>query len=287
MEMEGGVRWDVRGALEKDPKDYWARVTLADLEVLVSKKDIVEDAYKSAVAVAEKDWFQLNSTRQQLLLLRDLNFRAEEVGAGLAIVDRALTRISPPEKAWAPQQVFLFSGHMIDAPNRKEPRFPADKEEIAAAAIAAKLDELKAGPNDLAFCGGACGGDLLFAEACLERGMRLDVRIPFDEPTFLQKSVAFAGDGWVDRYYKMKSNDKTRVYVMPEELGPLQENADPYARNNRWQLYTALSWGPDKVRFICLWNRQGGDGPGGTKHMYDTVQKYSGRVYVLDTNVLW
>src|SRR5439155_1257888 len=29
MEMEGGVRWDVRGALEKDPKDYWARVTLA------------------------------------------------------------------------------------------------------------------------------------------------------------------------------------------------------------------------------------------------------------------
>ena len=45
--------------------------------------------------------------------------------------------------------------------------------------------------------------------------------------------------------------------------------------------------GPDKVRFICLWNRKGGDGPGGTEHMYETVQKYSGRVYVLDTNVLW
>ena len=46
-------------------------------------------------------------------------------------------------------------------------------------------------------------------------------------------------------------------------------------------------WGPDKVRFICLWNRKGGDGPGGTEHMYETVQKYSGRVYVLDTNLLW
>ena len=286
-EMEGGVRWDVRGALEKDPKDYWARVTLADLEVLASEKDVVEDAYKSAVAVAEKDWFQLHSSRQQLLLLKDLGFRPQEVAAGLAIIERALSRTSPPERAWVPRQVFLFSGHMIDAPDREEPRFPADKEGIAAAAIAAKLDELKAGPADLAFCGGACGGDMLFAEACLQRGVRLDVRLPFDEPTFLQKSVAFAGDNWVDRYYKMKSDDKTRVYVMLDELGPLPKNANPYARNNLWQLYTALAWGPDKARFICLWNRKGGDGAGGTQHMVETVQKYSGRVYVLDTKKLW
>ena len=287
MEMEGGVRWDVRGALEKDPKDYWARVTLADLEVLLSTKDIVEDAYKSAVAVAEKDWFQLTSSRQQLLLLKDLGFRTQEVAAGLAIFDRALTRINPPEKAWTPRQVFLFSGHMIDLPDRKEPRFPADKEKIAAGAIAAKLDELKAGAEDLALCGGACGGDLLFAEACLERGVRLDVRIPFDEPTFLQKSVAFAGGGWAERYFKMKSDAKTRVYVMADELGPLPTGANPYARNNLWQLYTALAWGPDKVRFVCLWNRKGGDGVGGTQDMVETVQKYSGRVYVLDTTKLW
>ena len=286
-EMEGGVRWNVRGALEKDPKDYWARVTLADLEVLVSSKDVVEDAYKSAVAVAEKDWFQLNSSREQLLLLKALGFRTQEVEAGLAVIDRALSKVSPPQTTWTPKQVFLFSGHMIDAPDRKEPRFPPDKEKIAAAAIASKLDELKAGPGDLAFCGGACGGDILFGEACLERGVRLDVRIPFDEPTFLQKSVTFAGDGWVDRYYRMKSDDKTRIYVMTDELGPTPKNSNPYARNNLWQLYTALSWGPDKVRFICLWNRQGGDGPGGTKDMYETVQKYAGRVYVLDTSKLW
>ena len=287
MEMEGGVRWDVRGALEKDPKGYWARVTLADLEVLVSAKDVVEDAYKSAVAVAEKDWFQLNSSRQQLLLLKDLGFRTPEAEAGLAIIDRALSRINPPEKTWTPQQVFIFSGHMIDAPGREEPRFPPDKEKIAAAAIAAKLDELKAGQGDLAFCGGACGGDMLFAEACLERGVRLDVRLPFDEPTFLQNSVAFAGDSWVDRYYKMKSDEKTRIYIMPDELGPTPKNANPYARNNLWQLYTALAWGPDKVRFVCLWNRKGGDGAGGTQHMVETVQKYSGRVYILDTTKLW
>ena len=32
-----------------------------------------------------------------------------------------------------PRQVVLFSGHMIDAPGREKPRFPPDKEPIAAA----------------------------------------------------------------------------------------------------------------------------------------------------------
>ena len=171
-EMEAGVRWAVRGALEKDSKDYWARATLAELEALSSKKEIVEAALKSAVAVADKDWFKLNSSREQLLLYKDLGFRPAEVQSCVEIMDRALSRVTRPESRWAPRQVFLFSGHMIDAPDRKDPRFPADKEKIAADAIAAKLDELKAGPEDLAFCGGACGGELLFAEACLERGVQ-------------------------------------------------------------------------------------------------------------------
>ena len=285
--IAGGVRWAARTASKRKPKEYWPRVTLAELEVLTNDKGAVQSAYKNAVAVVDNDWFSLHSSREQLLLLKDLEFRPDEVNAAVQVVERELNRIAEPKKKWSPKQVFIFSGHMIDAPNRKEPRFPADKEQIAAAAIAAKLDELKAGHGDLAFCGGACGGDMLFAEACLERGVRLDVRLPFDEPTFLQNSVAFAGDSWVDRYYKMKSDEKTRIYVMPDELGPTPKNGNPYARNNLWQLYTALAWGPDKVRFVCLWNRKGGDGAGGTQHMVETVQKYSGRVYILDTTKLW
>ena len=63
-----------------------------------------------------------------------------------------------------PKNVLLFSGHMIDAPDRQTPRFPADKEPVAAGAIADTLAKLGAGPGDLAICGGACGGDLIFAE---------------------------------------------------------------------------------------------------------------------------
>jgi len=287
IEMEGGVRWAIRGALERNPKDYWARISLAELEVLVGARKAVDAAYRNAVAVADKDWFKLNSSRQQLELLRHLGFRPEEVEAGLAVLDRALSRLNPPDKSWRPRQVLLFSGHMIDAPNRVEPRFPADKEKIAGAAIAAILEKLDAGSEDLALCGGACGGDLLFAEASLARGLKLEVRLAFDEPTFLQKSVSFAPGKWTERYFQVKSHPNTTTLIMPEELGPLPAAANPFARINLWQLYTSLAWGPEKVRFVCLWNRNGGDGPGGTQHMFETVQKYSGRVYVIDTTTLW
>jgi hypothetical protein len=191
----------------------------------------------------------------------------------------ALKKYKPP---FEPRYVFLFSGHMIDAPGRKEPRFPADKEKIADREIAKKLDELDAGPKDLALCGGACGGDLLFAEACLKLGVYLQIRIPFDELTFLKNSVTFAGGNWRDRYYAVKNNKLTTLLVMPEELGPTPENANPYERDNLWQLYTALSMGADKVRLICLWDGKGGDGPGGTAHMYNEVKRRTGHVTWID-----
>ena len=133
---------------------------------------------------------------------------------------------------------------------------------------------------------GACGGDLLFAQAALDRGLRLELRLPFDEPEFLARSVAFAGDGWVDQYYKVKSSDHTKLFVMPEELGPTPAKRDTYERANLWQLYTALAWGPERVRFIALWSGENSGKPGGTDHMIDAVRRRSGRVYVIDSNVL-
>jgi hypothetical protein len=199
------------------------------------------------------------------------------------IFDPALKKYKPPIE---PRYVFLFSGHMIDAPGRKEARFPPGKEAKAAEAIAKKLDELGAGRKDLALCGGACGGDTLFAEACIKLGLCLEIRIPFDESTFLKNSVTFAGESWRDRYYAVKNNRLTTLFMMPEELGPTPADANPYERNNLWMLYTALSMGSEKVRFICLWDGKGGDGPGGTKHMHGEVLNRSGQVYVIDTNKL-
>ena len=288
--MEGGVRWVATSALGKETpnnKDFWARITLADLELLSGETKQIEKAYKHAVAAAREYWFGLDSSRQQLELLQDLNFRPPEVKTALAVIKRALVSTKKPKKNWQPRKVFLFSGHMIDAPDRKNPRFPSTMENIAAEAIFNKLSTLDANDQDLALCGGACGGDLLFAEACLKLNVSVQIRIPFDEPKFLQESVTFAGEHWRDRFFKVKSHEKTKILELPEELGALPPHSNPYERDNLWQLYSALSWGEDKVYFLCLWNRQGGDGPGGTRHMFDSVNQRSGNVHVLDTNVLF
>jgi hypothetical protein len=185
----------------------------------------------------------------------------------------------------SPRKAVLFSGHMIDAPGREKPRFPPDKEPIAARAIASALADLDVGPGDLSICGGACGGDLLFAEAALARGARLELYIPFEEPTFLEKSVDFAGGDWRARFFAAKARGV--LHVAPRELGPPQEGEDPYERNNRWMMDAALRFGADKVDFVCLWNGEGGDGPGGTKHMMEEVRQHGGRAQWLDTIKLW
>jgi hypothetical protein len=185
----------------------------------------------------------------------------------------------------ATRKVVLFSGHMIDAPGRERPRFPPDKEPIAAHAIAAALAELDVGARDLCICGGACGGDLLFAEAALARSARLELYIPFDEATFLAKSVAFAGDDWHARFFAAKA--RANLHVLPVELGPAPKAEDPYERNNRWMLDSAMRLGSSKVDLLCLWDGQGGDGPGGTRHMMEEVAEAGGRTHVLDTTNLW
>jgi len=238
------------------------------------------EQYQKALAIDPTDL----EAHRQLEILRDLGAGRVEVGAIPALPDKAREKLKAP---WVPRRVLLFSGHMIDASDRPEPRFPPDKEPIAARAISEKLSQLGAGQDDLGLCGGACGGDLLFAEAALNLGLRLEIRIPFPEPIFLQKSVTFAGEQWRERYSAVNKNSRTRLLVMPDELGPLPKNANPYERNNVWQLYSALAQGPEKVNFLCLWNGKGGDGPGGTKHMHDEVNKRSGLVYVLDTTTLW
>ena len=76
----------------------------------------------------------------------------------------------------------------------------------------------------------------------------------------------------------------------PEELGELPRHIDDhyvYVRCNLWLLYTALARGIKKVHFICLWNGGGGDGPGGTAHMYNEVKRRTGQVIWIDTRTAW
>ncbi|MGJ0514937.1 MAG: hypothetical protein ACR65O_04195 [Methylomicrobium sp.] len=190
---------------------------------------------------------------------------------------------SAGHETWLPERVFLFSGHMIDSPDRKTPRFPPDKENAARQRIAAALADLNAGPQDLGLTQGACGGDILFAEACRRRGVKLQLLQPFEEPVFIEKSVAFADAEWLQRYLTITSGLESPPLAAPRELGRLPPDMNAYERCNLWLLASALAYGAKKLVFICLWDGGGGEGPGGTAHMVEEVEKQKGRVIWLDT----
>ena len=116
----------VQSGAECEPDDrqrYWSQVTLGDLEVLIGAPNTVEGAYKEAIARNDKDWFALNSSLMQLQMLKDLGFQPDNVASGIATFEHALQKLTKPEDKWQPRHVFLFSGHMIDAPGRDQPVF--------------------------------------------------------------------------------------------------------------------------------------------------------------------
>lgn len=183
-------------------------------------------------------------------------------------------------------RVFLFSGHMIDAADRPEERFSERMTVAASDRISSLLDELGASEEDTGLCGGACGGDLLFASACLEREMNLEIHIPFLEPDFLDVSVNFAGPKWTNLYYEVKNNLRTRIHEMPVEYVETPQGVSKFEWNNQWLIKSALSCGSESVHFIFLWNGARGDGRGGTDGMYNLVRQFTDAVSVIDTKTL-
>jgi tetratricopeptide (TPR) repeat protein len=262
--------------------DYLSQALIADSLVLTGTPKAVEKAYKTAVTFAEDNWPALESSRRNLQILKDLGFNTENVEAALKVLDRALIKIKSANASRTPRRVFFFSGHAIDSPGRPEPRFPAIMEATAEMAIEEKLNELGAGPDDLALCAGSCGGDLLFAEACLQRGLRLEIRIPYEVSAFITSSVGWAGEQWVTRFYNVKNYPRTTLFTMPDELGQAPVSVNLWERNNLWQLYSALTSDAENVAFICLWNMQPSDGAGGVSHMHDLALNHSIDIHVLN-----
>jgi hypothetical protein len=273
--MAHGVRWAVECALAEDGRDYWARATLAELMLLTADADRVRQAYQEVAAVAG-DWFALDSSKQQLCLMRDLAFRLDRVQAGIDVLTKRQDKLQR-QTGVEPRQVILFSGHMVDGADRKEARFPESKTEAARQCIRDILEKRDSGPEDLAISGAACGGDLLFAEACLERGLRVELRVPILENEFLDASVNFAGAHWSDLYDWVKNHSNSTILILPQELGPTQPGVNSFERNNLWMLYSALAHSVPKVTGVLLWDRKVADGPGGTQHMHDLIARLTGR----------
>jgi hypothetical protein len=174
---------------------------------------------------------------------------------------------------------------MVDAPGRPQPRFPVAKVHLVKAALYRLLTQLEAGPQDVAVCSAACGGDLLFDKLMLARQVPLHLYLAFDRAGFMAQSVNFAGLGWQHRFEAACAR-ATTLHLLPDHPEAGAPSTDPFERTNLWMLEAAQAFGAP-IHLICLWNGQGGDGPGGTQHMMQAVQQGAGQVHWLDTRQLW
>ncbi|HEY8208970.1 MAG TPA: tetratricopeptide repeat-containing protein [Myxococcaceae bacterium] len=299
--LADGIRWAVDCALQKG-HGFWSLLSRAGLALVEGRAaEAVRDfADAAALAVDGRNCFGLDSAVQHLRAIRELGYQPGIVGDALGVLERAQAQMnalagtpaaSPPQ----PGRVILFTGHMVDDPRvrgpgrEKPPRFPTARVGAADARIRAALDAVGAGAGDLGVCGGACGGDLLFASACLERGMRLEVRLAKREAAYLRESVTFADPecAWQRRFTEVTQHRSTQVLVMPDELGPVPEGMGVHDRNARWKLYSALSHGLPRVSFIALWDGSPGNGPGGTESMVKLVHQLTGhRPTIIDPATL-
>lgn len=174
---------------------------------------------------------------------------------------------------------------MVDRPGRAIPRLPAARVRSAARAIERELQHLGAGTGDRAITSAASGGDLLFAKACLDRGVPLEVFLPYGRERFVQSSVLPGGEQWLAVFDDVLAAARTELHVLPDAPSD-GDDADAYSRCNVAMLQRARALAGDEVELVCLWDGGTGDGPGGTAHMVSEVRRRGGRVHWIDSRTL-
>jgi tetratricopeptide (TPR) repeat protein len=274
-ELAVGVKLAIeskQAALRRDQQtDVWAEVSSADLTCLISTRpNRVGLAYKRALAGASD--FAMQPVRRQLLLYQKLGVLGENIQAGLDSIPPVAL---PGEGAPGQTRVLLFTGHRVDAPDRKTPRFPATKVQEARAMILDAVKREKEKPNGQLFgiSGGASGADILFQEVCEELGIPSQMYLVLPKSDYIKTSVADAGPDWVERFNRLFDKLQPKILSDSGELPRWLRAKKDYSiwqRSNLWMLHNALSISQDHLTLIALWNGAKGDGPGGAE---DTIKR--------------
>ena len=290
-DLAAGVRLAIESkqiALQRTNRsDFWVEISIADLICLTSSRpNRVGQAYKKALADASEQ--ARDAVRRQLLLYQRLGILKENIQAGL---DNIAPVTQPTQTQQASTHVLLFTGHRVDAPDRKTPRFPAAKEKHARAVIfeAVRNEKAKAKGPVFGIAGGACGGDLLFHEICeaLEIPSQMYLVLPKNE--YIRASVAEGGPDWVERFNRLYDKLKPKILSDSDRLPRwlrAKRDYNIWQRSNLWMLHNALCISQDHLTLIALWNGATGDGPGGTEDMVNRAKDRGATFIHLDAKKL-
>jgi hypothetical protein len=293
QKLSSTVELSIMAAVDRNEKEQgtnvWVELSEADLCFLTSTRPTkVSTAYRRALADAPA--FVSDVVRRQIGLYHDLGLLKDNVEAALGVIEPAPVVAST---ASTPQRVLLFTGHMIDAPGRAEPRFPADKVEVAKQKIAEAVaaEQQLAGGIAYGIAGGASGGDILFHQVCESMNIPTHIYLAVPRELYIRSSVAAAGPQWVEEFNRLVRSRPVRVLCDSKELPRWLQDKPGYniwQRNNLWNLYNAFAAvGGENVTLIALWNGATGDGAGGTADMVEKAQERGAKTIILDTKKIF
>jgi tetratricopeptide repeat protein len=275
----------------KDEKgDIWKEISRADfLFLTLDRPSQVARAYRNVLVNANP--FHVDTVRRNILLFRDLGLLSANVAAALDEMQQ-----SAPLKPQPPARVVLFTGHMLDAPQRPadKARFPRtlEAEKTARRMIeeALRNEMNEEGGVSFGIAAGACGSDILFHEACESLGIPTLLFLALPEDKFQVESVNRGGSGWVERYRKLCQRVLPRVLADSRELPRWladKKDYDIWQRNNLWMMFNALATDARHQTLIALYNRERDpDGPGGTAHLVNVTAKWGYKTVELDARKL-
>jgi len=199
---------------QTSPATYWPEASAGEACLVLGREDEALPRYE----IAASRMLQARDRGALAALLPNIRLL---VAAGMSF-----------DPAWITKHiggVVVFSGHRIDPPwfggeDGRPARFPNDPILIDTlkVQIAAELERLNA---RFGFCSLACGSDILFAEAMLERRGDLQVVLPFAERDFLRLSVDYGLSepiwaAWAERYRSVLdrlSRDQDAKYFATNE----------------------------------------------------------------------
>ncbi|HYE48677.1 MAG TPA: tetratricopeptide repeat-containing protein [Azospirillaceae bacterium] len=164
-----------------DRRDTVRAMALGIANLLLGEHEAALVAFHRAVDLSGRHYGPMVATLAEVKRL---------VCAGLSVPPLLFDVLKPP-------RVVVFTGHMIDAPEQEQTRFPPWLEPVLRAEIERRLDLMDA---QVGYSMCACGAELLFVEAMIERGAEVHIVLPFDLEDYVATCVAFAGERWERRF---------------------------------------------------------------------------------------
>ena len=247
---------------------YWVMATHAEAALILGEWNQAEDWYSRAAELGKGRWVDLSSTRKQARIV-------------LKHLQGDLKRFEP---CFNIPCVVAFSGHMIDRGDRSKPRFPASMENSVRQEIDARLDAMNA---SFGYASAACGSDILFLEAMLDRGGEINVVLPFEKADFIRTSVNTSPrTDWVKRFDQVLER-AAEVTVLGEESGSEHVSLYHYANLVLDGMARLRANHLDTEMLpLAVWDGRPGDGHGGTSSVVEYWQAQDERVEIIDLRAI-